>query len=1348
MDSSSDTLIWRSFLPYHVALDLSHNPDVNPVGREQRFTAVALLADMTGFTAISEALAATGKSGAEELTIILNNYFGPMIELIHQFGGIIGQFGGDAMTILFPYDDSTGRETARRAIQCALNMQKKMVDYHAIPTSAGVFNLTMKAGLGQGPILCTTAGDPAIRLQYLIAGSALNRCVEAEKLAGPGEVVVHRDVLAAAEQATLDREWNEFGRVTHLPTPALPAPLPTFKPFKSKTKKRVTAFLHPSTAERILRGQTAFINEPRKVTVLFANFDDLDYDNDPMAGEKLRAYLLHVIKLVHNYDGYLNKVHMGDKGSKVLVLFGAPIAHEDDENRALRFAFELQSIENTPVRIGIGTGLVFCGQVGSAVRQEYTVMGDAVNLASRLMQIAQPGQTWVSDTTFQGCWESFSWEAGQSIQVKGKSEAVRVHLLSGIEIGSRLHLQEPRYTLPMVGREAEVELIREKISATLRGRGHIIGISGEAGLGKSRLAAEVIQIANKSGFTGYGGECLSHGANTPYLVWRNLLLGFFGLDPNQSAGYQIAQLEKELDAVSVKLVQRLPLLGLALNLPIQENALTRSSGARVRKASLESLIVDCVRHRSKTGPLLLVFEDCHWLDPLSNDLIETVGRNIADVPVLMLVIYRPVEDKQILPRATHFSHFHQVRLSEFTSQEADRLVNLKLERLYGSMETTQSAILERVRTRAQGNPFFIEEMINLIYDRNLNPGDDQAIQAIELPESLNSLLVSRIDQLAEGPKITLKVASVIGRLFKASWLWGVYPGLGAPVQVIDQLDQLDRLDIIKLDKLEPELEYLFRHIITREVAYESLSLATRIMLHEQIGEFIERTYSQSLNQYVDLLAYHYGQSKNTEKQREYYRRAGDAAQALYANDAAIDYYQRLIPLVSGHQKIEVMLKLGQVWQLTGRWDQAEEIFKAALEIAIGEGAMELKARCELSIGALGRARGVYGQALSWLASARDGFEILDDQHGFGDAIREMGILYWNQGNHTDALDCFEQGLDIARSLNDQKAAFRAIGNMGLVNWTMGNYDRALECYGQCNLIATELGDRLGTSINHTNLGDVYLDLGDYGRALEHFAKSLESALEIGIRQGIGISVGNMGNVYEKQGYYKRALACFTTSLQIALEIGDRLGIGFTTWHMAKAYLANDQIEIAERLLAQAILLARALDIPYELCDYLDTLAELRLNQRRYSEAQLWNQEALNLAPQVDHKDVLFQAQIRAIRLDAARGKIETQAAISALNNYKVWTSEEAQATIMYEICRLEPGRLECKKAADFLFSLYQRTPNVDYKRRYEELLNIKLPDPPKLPPLPDFISRQTANIETLVEQVEAVLLEIETTHKE
>jgi len=1342
--------IWKSYIPYNFARDLARFPRADPVGREQRFQAVTLFVDVAGFTAMSEALAATGKSGAEELTDILNDYFEPTIDLIRSYGGIVGKFGGDAVMVLFPYEPDSRATVVRRAIQCALDVQERMERYAEIDTQAGAFSLTVKSGLAAGPVLCTIVGDWETRLECIVAGGPLDLCAEAEHHASSGEIVVHDDLIVAGVDVEQGEKPGAFGRVVGLRERAALAPLPPVGELAPEAVETVAACMHPSIAQRLREGQMTFISEHRQVTVLFVRFEGFDYDNDPEVSDRLQVYLSRVMRVVQRYDGYLNRVDMGDKGSKCLVLFGAPIAHEDDAERGLRCALELRDLPEAAVRIGINSAFVYCGLVGSPVRRDYTVMGDGVNVAARLMQAARPGQILVGDATRSAARSAaggpFVWESSASIRVKGKSEPVEAHTLARLRQRVTLHLQEPEYTLPMVGRKRELNLVQEKLARVLQGQGQIVGVTAEAGMGKSRLAAEIIKLAVERGLVCYGGECLSHGTNTGYLVWRNLMRGFFDLDSSLTLDEQRRLLEAELTEVDETLLGRMPLLGRVLNLPIPESEVTRSLDAKLRKASLESLLVECVRHRARRAPLLLVLEDCHWIDSLSHDLMEAIGRNITDVSVLMLVIYRPPESDRANLRVSRMGHFSEIRLENFTYQEAEHLIALKLVRLFGVRERAEipEVLVERVTELAQGNPFYIDEMINLIRDREIDLADTQALRSLDLPGSLHSLIISRIDQLTEGAKTTLKVASVIGRIFRASWLWGVYPPLGAPERVKEQLALLSRLDITPMDKPEPELEYLFKHIVTREVAYESLSVATRTMLHEQAGRYIERTYPENLDQYVDLLAYHYGLGQDVEKKREYLRKAGQAAQADYANEAAIDYYRRLLPLLPEEERPDVMLELGRVLRLVGEWDEAQAICRRALDLAERAGDQNAQARCERAIGALLRFEGTYAEALDWLGRARSGFEVLDDQRGLGDTVREVGIVHWSQGNYPDALERFEESLEIATRLGDRQGVFRAVGNMGLVYWTQGEYSRALDCYERCHQIASELGDRMGLSIVLGNMGNVYLDQGDYSRGLECHAQNLQVALELGYRQGIGISVGNLGYVYLKQGNYASALACYEQNLQISLEIGDRLGVSLALWNLSLACIAQGRWDEAERLLTRAIALGRALDTPYELCDYLYTQADLCARQGRYDAAQSPNDEALSISAQVEHKEVQFKAQVLALRLRAVLDQIALSEAVDRFEHLlEEWPEEAQRADVHYEIWRLDREReSHRRRAADLYRELYAETPNVVYRQRCQELVGERLPDPPPLPPLPEIVTQHPPDLEALLAQVDALIEEL------
>ncbi len=1338
--------IWQSFLPYHVLQQLTARPQTAPTDFEQRLQVVALFADVSGFTAISEALGSAGKSGTEELTTLLNSYFEPMIALIHTYGGIIAKFGGDAMTVFFPYSEDAYAPTVRRAVQCALNMQAKMSDYENIQTQAGPFSLAMKAGLASGELFSTVVGHPALRLESIIAGTVLDRSAGAEHLAQKGEVVIHKALLAASldmEMETIAAEEN-FCLVKSITEPDLTAPLSPVGDLSLAIIETISAFIPPTIVQRIKTNQTSFINEHRKATILFVGFHGFDYDHDPEVGSKLQSYLYRIIQIVEQYDGYLNKVDMGDKGSKYIILFGVPLAHEDDENRALRCALDIQAMAHMPVRIGINTGFVFSGQVGSEARQEYTVMGDAVNLAARLMQAAETGQTLVNTAVQKTTADSFVWGDGRFLNLKGKTAPTKVYPLHSLKRRATLQLQEPTYALPMVGRETALNTIGNCLQNARQSQGQIIGITAEAGMGKSRLSAEAIKLALEQGMSGYGGECLSHGVNTSYLVWKNLLRGLFGLDAAWPLERQIQHLEAYLSKIDQSLVPRLPLLGRALNLPIPDNDLTQSMDAQLRKESREALIVDCIDHAARENPLLLILEDCHWIDDLSNDLLQAVGRYIANSPVAMLVIYRPPEADYMQPQVTRLGHFVEIALTEFTYQESTKLIGLKLAQFFGELSSIPVEFIERITERAQGNPFYIDEMINLIRDREIDPSDLQALQTLDLPGSLHSLIISRLDQLAEATKTTLKVASVIGRLFRARWLWEVYPELGVPERVRQQLALLNKLDITPVESPDSEeIEYLFKHILTREVAYESLAVATRKMLHEQIGLYIEHSFPDDRDQYVDLLAYHFSSSLNQAKQQEYLLRAGQIAQAAYANNAAIDYYQRLIPLLTGVEKSAVTIELGRIQQLLGNWEDAETAYRTALAIALEVDREQTVAQCEFMIGTLARVRGAYDEALTWLLRSLERFETANNLQGEADVKREVGIIHWSQGNFSQALESYEACLQIAQSISDRRGVCRAIGNMGLVYWTLGEYERALESYGRYETIATDIGDKLGVSRVMGNLGAVYLDLGDYHRALVHFANNLHIALELGYRQGISISVGNMGEVYAKQGEFRSSLACYRYNLAVALEVGDRLGVSFAIWGMANAYGGQGNLETADSLLQQAITIGRLLNVPYELCEYLYTQADLLMQQENFLQAQRVNDEALQIAIDVSHPQIQFDARLLQERLYFATRQVELDASVAALTQMlDDELDETARAEVLYAIWQVNGQAEFGEETAVLCQKLYAQTPDIKYKRRYETLTGSSLPIPPELPPLPQIVTGFTTTLDTLLQQVEAFIQEI------
>ncbi|HJR82237.1 MAG TPA: tetratricopeptide repeat protein [Anaerolineales bacterium] len=1149
-------------------------------------TGAALFADISGFTPLTEALvqALGPQRGAEELTRWLNMIYDALITEIGSYRGSVISFSGDAITCWF--DEANGNLIpALRATASALAIQRAMQQFGQVDIpGAGDVSLAIKVVVTRGSARRFLIGDSAIQLVDVLAGETLYRLESGEHLAQRGEVLLDQPAVAALGKQIEVLEWREdssgnerFAVVNQLKTSVEPNPWPPFES-EALSDELVQPWLLPPVYDRLMSGMGEFLTELRPTVALFLRFSGIDYDDDPEAQSKLNAYVQAVQRILARYDSYMLQLTIGDKGSHFYVSFGAPLAHEDDAVRAAAAALELRDLRMNfikDVQIGVSQGLTRAGACGSAYRRTYSAMGDAVNMAARLMQNAPVGEALVHQNVRKATIEEFTWEELPPLLVKGKSQAVNVFRLVGRQERQSIRLHEPKYALPMVGRAAELSLMAQKLELALQSQGQIVGIMAEAGMGKSRLMAEVIRLARGRGMVGYGGECQSYGTSTSYLVWRNIWRGFFNLDSSGSMEEQIESLERQLSEIDPTLLLRLPLLGAVLNLQIPDNELTRSFDAKLRKESLESLLVDSLRKRARSMPLLLVLEDCHWLDPLSHDLLEVIGRAIVDLPVLIALAYRPPQlDRLLGPRVSQLFHFTEIPLADLPEEEIEQLVSFKLGQIYGEQARLPQALIEKISRRAEGNPFYIEELLNYLHDRNIDPQQPEALEQLDLPDSLYSLILSRIDQLSENQKTLLKVASVIGRLFRAAMLWGVYNQFGDQERLRADLDTLSDLDLTPMDTPEPELAYLFKHILTQEVAYETLSFATRAMLHDQIGQYIEQTYRDALDGYVDLLAYHFERSENEPKKRKYLLKAAQAAQAGYANAAAITYYQRVLSLLREDQQVAVMLKLGQVFELVGDWEHAEEIDHEAEALASRINDPEGHAQAQQALGWLLRKRGKYTEAEEWLVRAREGYQRLGNNSGISHVLSDIGEIYRLQGNYTEARGYYEESLNLAGSIVDshirQKARAHALKGAGTVATWQGDYKTARELNEESLAHRRDLGDTPGVATLLNNLGIIARFQRDLASAWQMNEESLALFREMGDRWAVGQLLNNQACVASDQGEYTEARLLLQESLMIRRQLGDKAGLALSLNTLADVVLDEGKFADARPLLDESL----------------------------------------------------------------------------------------------------------------------------------------------------------------------------------
>jgi adenylate cyclase len=1120
-----------------------------------RTLGAALFADISGFTPLTEALALElgPKRGVEELTRHLNLIFGDLIAELERYHGSVIGFSGDAITCWLDGDNGLA------ATACALAMQEVMRHFAVVTTPSGAeFPLAVKVAVAAGPVRRFLVGDPHIQYWDVLVGATLDRLAAAEHHSSRGEVVVSQEVVQQTGNCLIVREWREgeepgerFAVVEKLNCPVQAAP---WQPLPSGvlTEELLRPWILPATYERVVTWQEKFQAELRPGVALFLYFTGIHYDQDETAGEKLDQFVRWVQGVASVYDGSVLQLTIGDKGSYIYIAFGAPLAHEDNVARAALTALQLRSLPDalrfiTNTQIGISKGRMRVGPYGGPSRCTYGMQGSQTNMAARLMQNAPPGEVLVSLDAQEEAASAFQWEACPPLLVKGKNEPIDVFRLISTRARHANRLQEPRYTIPLVGRLAELKRIEQVMDQVQAGRGQIFAITAEAGLGKSRLVAEIIRRANSREMDVYIGECQSYGTNISYLVWRTIWQSIFDLDTDAPLIEQVRSLGLQLDKINPSLAPRLPLLGILLNLPIPDNELTHSMDAKLRKNSLEALLADVIRARARSEPLVLVLEDCHWIDALSHDLLEVIGRIIVDLPVLIVLAYRPpeLEDLQA-PRVTNLPYSTVVQLTDFAPEEASQLITLKLEQVGLSCRVLHPDFLNRINELAQGNPFYIEELINYLHDRGLDPNDLGSIEKLDLPTSLSSLILSRIDQLNESQKIILKVASIIGRLFRFSWLWGVDPDLGLTAQVKENLESMSRLDLTPLDQPEPEETYIFKHMVTREVAYESLPFATRSILHGNLGVFIELTYASALEQYIDLLAYHYDLSQNEAKRRLYLRKAGDAAQAAYANNSAINYYRRLLPLLQGTEQIEVMLSLGRVQETVGEWEAAGSLYEQSAQQSDLVGDRLLHARSEMAGGHLKRKQGEFDVAVERLELARAEFEASSNLASAGEALAEIGEVYRLKGDYAQAGQCYQRSLMKINAVEDELVRNRAragvLKSLGTLANQQGDSAQARKMYEESLSIRRSLGEKMGVAVLLNNLGMVAMFEEDYASAQPLFSESLSILREIGDRWAIGQLLNNLGLVLRYLGDTAAARQMLEESIATRRALGDKWGI--------------------------------------------------------------------------------------------------------------------------------------------------------------------------------------------------------------
>jgi class 3 adenylate cyclase/tetratricopeptide (TPR) repeat protein len=677
---------------------------------------------------------------------------------------------------------------------------------------------------------------------------------------------------------------------------------------------RIRKYLPRGLAEKVLAERDKIEGERKQVTVLFCDMKGFTPLSEKLGPDTMYDVMDQVYEIlmrqVHDFGGTVNEM----TGDGIMALFGAPVALEEAPQRAIRASLSIhremasltdrlrQTKDDLPpirMRIGIHTGPVVVGSLGDDLRVEFKAVGDTVVLAARLEQIAEAGQTYVSRDVFRVTEGYFHFEILEPTKVKGKTEPIQVYHVTGTK-------ETPERSVgivsSLVGRQKELDLLSLQVYRLINGIGGIVTITGEAGIGKSRLMAELRRTEAVKKTMILEGRALSIGRSLSFYPIIDALKHWSQIREKDSDTEAQRKLEKAIRAIHPEEVNEVfPFIATLMGMKLTGKYAERMKG--IVGEALEKLIFKNMREiiikGSELRPTVIYIEDFHWVDTSSLELIEALFRLVEEYRILFILVFRPgyadTGERIIKSIEENYpSHWTKIELEPLNEAESETLLSNLLK-----IKGLPLHIREQILQRAGGNPFFIEEVVRSLIDEGavvLKNGDyeiTEKIKQVVIPQSIHALIMTRIDRLDEATRNLVRMASVIGRNF----FYKVLAEVASNIEEIDRkLDRLKEIQLIRERKRMEELEYLFKHALAQEAAYESILIQRRKEIHQKVARSIEKVFNERLHEFYGMLAYHYSMGEDLDKAEEYMIKAGEEAMKSAASSEALGYFQEALSI--------------------------------------------------------------------------------------------------------------------------------------------------------------------------------------------------------------------------------------------------------------------------------------------------------------------------------------------------------------------------------------------------------------------------------------------------------------------
>ena len=1109
-----------------------------PEQRWRCLDATLVFVDVSGFTALSERLARNGTIGAEELTDTINTCFAALLSVATAAGGDLLKFGGDAMLLLFEGEDHPARGAG-----AAVGMRRALAKLGALQTSAGPVRLQMSVGVHSGEVHLFLVGGS--HRELVVCGPAATRTVACESAAEAGQIVISPEAAARLEPTVVGSAVGPGHLLEGTPT-LDPQPDPTIEPQAAADGVDLAAVLPQALRQHLATARRDA--EHRRVTVAFLKYrgtDDLVTNNGPeVTADVLEEVIRAAQDAVDRHGVTFLGTDIDAGGGKLILVAGAPASGGNDEERML---LALHDVLAAPTRLGLQVGVhaghVFAGDVGPPYRRSYTVMGDAVNLAARVMGRSLPRAVLATEDVLAISSTVFAVDALDPFAVKGKTEPVRAARVGTI-LGSRRVTSTEE--LPFVGRSEELARFDELLRRSSDGRGQLLDLVGEAGIGKSRLLEEfrtrttdrpVVELV-----------CELHRASVPYGTARKLLRELLGAPPDAAPEVAADHLLGVLRAELPHLVEWAPLLAIAYGTHLPATPATESLDDQFFRPRLHEVVLELLAWVWQ-GPVLLTVEDAQWMDEASADLVRAVAARLDHHPWLLCTTRREEDD-----RPADDAPVTTLRLPPMDPGSVAALAASATEDA-----PLASHEMAQLVERSGGNPLFLQELITAAREVG---------GTASLPGSIESLMTARIDRLPATSRSVLREASVLGYSFPRDLAAAVLSS-GDP----EELGQLP--DFLSVEGGMAR----FRHAMIRDAAYAGLPFRRRRSLHALVGDTIAGNRPDS----HELLSFHYHLAGRSDEAWHASLAAGSAAAALYANEEAATFYRRALdaaPRVAALEKRDVaqasealgdaQLRLGQLAEAADAYRSAARavredevawarvLLKGArvkaqlqrtspaladltralrrLEGRTDQPARAQRAQLMVWYGHFRQEQGRHDDALRWSARAEAEAEAIGEIEALAHALRLRDWVHAERGEPELAVHS-SRALALYEQLGDLPRQAAVLNNLGGMAFWEGRWSQAADYYRRAQVLDQRTGDVLGAAFGRNNLAEILVDQGRSDDAEVLLREAMRTFQAAGYAAGIAYVQMNLGRCVARADRFDEARERLTDAVARCEALG-------------------------------------------------------------------------------------------------------------------------------------------------------------------------------------------------------------------